>query len=80
MSCPLKYLNYAISLAIRHQQQSHISGLSFKMKVMAIQDTTKSFIITKMLSGMERKHKRVNAGKPITYEILEKIINVLLHV
>jgi hypothetical protein len=29
---------------------------------------------------MERKHKRVNARKPITFEILEKIINVLLHV
>jgi hypothetical protein len=42
---------------------------SFKMKVMAIQDTTKSFVITKMLCGMERKHKRVNARKPITFEI-----------
>ena len=28
----------------------------------------------------KRKHKRVNARKPITFEILEKIINVLLHV
>ena len=60
--------------------KSYISGLRFKMKVMAIQDTTKSFVITKMLCGMERKHKRVNARKPITFEILEKIINVLLHV
>ena len=42
------------------------------MKVIAIQDTAKSFVITKMLSGMERK--------PITFEIFEKIINVLLHV
>ena len=49
------------------------------MKAMAIQDTTKSFVITKMC-GMERKHKRVNARKPITFEILEKIIDVLLHV
>ena len=28
----------------------------------------------------KRKHKRVNARKPVTFEILEKIINVLLHV
>jgi hypothetical protein len=48
--------------------------------VVQIQDTTKSFVITKMVCGMERKHKRVNARKPITFEILEKIINVLLHV
>ena len=51
-----------------------------KVSVMAIQDTTKSFAITKMLCGRERKHKRVNARKPITFEILEKIINVLLHI
>jgi hypothetical protein len=50
------------------------------MKVMAIQDTTKSFVITTMLSGMERMHKGVNARKPITFEILEKIIDVFLHV
>jgi hypothetical protein len=27
------------------------------MKVITIQNTTKSFVITKMLSGMERMHK-----------------------
>jgi hypothetical protein len=68
-------MNYEASTA-----KSYISGLSFKMKVMAIQYTTKSFVITKMFSGMERMHKRVNARKPITFEIVEKIINVLLHV
>jgi hypothetical protein len=68
-------MNYEASTA-----KSYISGLSFKMKVMAIQDTTKSFVITKMVCGMERMHKRVNARKSITFEIVEKIINVLLHV
>jgi hypothetical protein len=63
----LEKMNYKASTA-----KSYISGLSFKMKVIAIQDTAKSFVITKMLSGMERK--------PITFEIFEKIINVLLHV
>jgi hypothetical protein len=53
------------------------------MKVMAIQDTTKSFVITKMLCGMERKHKRVNARKPITFEIsnsneISSILNMCL--
>ena len=43
------------------------------MKVMAIQDTTKSFVITSMLSGMERMHKGVNARKPITFEILKRL-------
>ena len=71
----LEKMNYEVSTA-----KSYISGLSFKMKVITIQNTTKSFVITKMLSGMERMHKRVNARKPITFEILEKIINVLLHV
>lgn len=48
----LEKMNYKASTA-----KSYISGLSFKMKVMAIQDTTKSFVITKMLPGMERMHK-----------------------
>lgn len=48
----LEKRNYKASTA-----KSYISGLSFKMKVMAIQDTTKSFVITKMLPGMERMHK-----------------------
>ena len=69
----LEKMNYKASTA-----KSYISG--FKMKVMAIQDTTKSFVITKMLCGMERKHKRINARKTITFEIWEKNINVLLHV
>ena len=68
-------MNYEVSTT-----KSYISGLSLKIKVMTIQNTTKSFVITKMLSWMERMHKRVNARKPITFEILEKIINVLLHV
>ena len=71
----LEKMNYKASTA-----KSYISVLSFKMKVMAIQDTTKSFVITKIVCGMERKHKRVNARKPITFEILEKITNVVLHV
>lgn len=57
--------------------KSYLSSLSIKIKVMAIQDTMESFVITKM-SGII--HKRVKARKPITFELLENIIKVLLHV
>ena len=60
--------------------KSYISGLSFKMKMLGMSDTTKSFIISKMLHGMEKLHKRVDARKPITFEILEKIITALPNV
>ena len=60
--------------------KSYISGLSFKMKLMGLFDTTKSFIIAKMLQGMEKLHKRVDARKPITFEILERIIAALPNV
>ena len=35
-------------------------------------NVTKSFVITKMLSGMERMHKRVNARKPITLKFWKR--------
>ena len=49
--------------------KSYISGLSFKMKMLGMSDTTESFIISKMLHGMEKLHKRVDIRKPITFEI-----------
>ena len=57
--------------------KSYISGLSFKMKILGLKDTTNSFIIQKMLAGMQRLHKRVDARKPITFDILSKIIFTL---
>ena len=39
--------------------KSYISGLSFRMKISGLLDTTNSFIIKQMLLGMQRLHKRV---------------------
>lgn len=45
-----------------------------------VKDTTKSFIISKMLFGMEKINKHIDARKPITLELLHNIIAVLKHV
>lgn len=64
--------NYSPSTA-----RSYISGISFYLKVSNLHDATNSFIVKKMLSGMQRLSKRCDCRKPITLEILTNIIHIL---
>ena len=57
--------------------RSYISGISFYLKVRGLHDTTNSFIVKKMLSGMQRLSKRCDCHKPVTLDILTNIINIL---
>lgn len=57
--------------------KSYISSLSFTMKISGLLDTTNSFIITKMLLGMQRLHKRVDSRRPITIDLLMQIFDAL---
>ena len=56
--------------------KSCISGLSFRMKISGLLDTTNSFIIKKMLLGMQRLHKRVDS-RTITIDLLVHIFDAL---
>jgi hypothetical protein len=53
--------------------KSYISGLSFRMTISGLLDTTNSFIIKKMLLGMQRLHKRVDSRRPITIDLLDAL-------
>jgi hypothetical protein len=60
--------------------KSYISGLSFRVKISGLLDTTNySFIITKILLGMQRLHKRVDSRRPITIDLLVHIFDTLQH-
>lgn len=47
------------------------------MKIFGLLDTTNSFIIKKMLLGMQRLHKRVDSRRPITIDLLMHIFDAL---
>jgi bifunctional DNase/RNase len=51
--------------------------LSFRMTISGLLDTTNSFIIKKMLLGMQRLHKRVDSRRPITIDLLVHIFYAL---
>jgi hypothetical protein len=42
-----------------------------------LEDRTQSFILKKMLQGMQRLDKKKDSRKPITIDILQKIIPIL---
>jgi truncated hemoglobin YjbI len=48
------------------------------MKISGLLDTTNSFIIKKMLLGLQRLHKRVDSRRPITIDLLVHIFYALL--
>jgi bifunctional DNase/RNase len=47
------------------------------MKISGLLDTTNSFIIKKMLLGLQRLHKRVDSRRPITIDLLMHIFDAL---
>ena len=54
--------------------KSYISGISYKIKINNLEDRTQSFILKKMLQGMQRLDKKNDSRKPITIDIMQKII------
>ena len=60
--------------------RSYISGISFSHKLLGIEDTTKSFIISKMLEGLHRRNPRKDVRAPITLNLLKQIVKALPHV
>ena len=58
----------------------YLSGISYWLKAMGMQDLTESFIIQKMLKGMDNLYSAVDTRKPITIELLARIMNALTFV
>lgn len=60
--------------------RSYVSGISFSQKALNLNDTTKNFVIAKMLEGVTRDNPRKDTRAPITLPLLNRIVNVLPHV
>jgi hypothetical protein len=50
--------------------KSYMSGIRFYLKMNGVHDITDSFILKKMLKGMQRLEKRGDCRKPITLDLL----------
>lgn len=80
--CPVTHLvNYVAFMSDQGYSPStvkvYLSGISFYMKSNDFQDLTQSFIIQKMMRGMFRLDKRYDCRKPITLDILIKLLEAL---
>lgn len=54
---------------------TYISGLSFAHKIREIKDTTKSFVVQKLIEGFRRKHpSKADVRLPICRVLLKKLI------
>ncbi|KAK3099696.1 hypothetical protein FSP39_008146 [Pinctada imbricata] len=57
--------------------RSYVSGISFKCKTEYDFDPTNAFVIAKLLEGFKRTNPTTDSRKPITLQILHKIIEIL---
>ncbi|KAJ8311104.1 hypothetical protein KUTeg_011345 [Tegillarca granosa] len=64
--------NYSPSTA-----RSYISAIGYHCKISGFADVTQSFIVKKMLTGLNRIDKRRDIRMPITVDILQKILHSL---
>ncbi|KAJ8304804.1 hypothetical protein KUTeg_018387 [Tegillarca granosa] len=55
--------------------RTYISAIGNRCKMLNFTDTTKSFIVKKMLIGLTRLDKRTDIRMPITVDILKKLLN-----
>jgi len=55
----------------------YLSGLSYWLRINVLSDLTQSFIIQKMLKSMDKLYGKPDSPKPITLDLLTKLINVL---
>ena len=73
-------INYIAFLSKKKKKataKSYISGISYKIKINNLEDRTQSLFFLKMLQGMQRLDKKNDSRKPITIDILQKIIPIL---
>ena len=57
--------------------KTYISGIGFYLKIQGFLDLTSSFIIQKMLRGMLRLDRRFDCRRPITLDILIRLLSAL---
>ena len=59
---------------------TYLAGISYYHKLYNMNDTTKSFIVTKVIEGTKRKPVLKDPRSPITLDILSKLVEALPHV
>ncbi|OCT58760.1 hypothetical protein XELAEV_18001723mg [Xenopus laevis] len=57
--------------------QKHLAGISFWLKLLGLEDVTKSFLLKQILKGISRMGRSSDTRKPITLLILNKLLAAL---
>ncbi|CAC5377645.1 unnamed protein product [Mytilus coruscus] len=58
----------------------YISGISFSHKARNLEDTTKNFVVSKVLEGLHRNYPQRDNRAPITLPLLRQITDALLSI
>ena len=57
---------------------TYISAISYKHKIALQQDPTSNFLVKKLIEGAKsRTGRRIDSRRPVTYELLVKLLNAL---
>ena len=56
-----------------------LSAISYRLKMLSLQDTTKLFIVSQLMASIRRTGVEGDRRKPITPTILQQLINALEH-
>jgi hypothetical protein len=60
--------------------KTYLAGISFHCKISGMEDTTKSFVVNKLVEGLGRSTASQDARKPVTIDVLIKLTRVLRQV
>lgn len=82
---PIDHLIYYIAFLSKEgysykTAKTYLSGINHKIKLNNWNDHSNSFILEKMLKGMQRIGKTIDSRKPITIDVLKQILPVLRNV
>ncbi|CAC5384689.1 unnamed protein product [Mytilus coruscus] len=74
-------VQFIVYLSLKHLSPAtvrlYISGMSFSHKARNLKDTTKNFVVSKMLEDLHRNHPQRDNRAPITLSLLRQIIDAL---
>jgi hypothetical protein len=75
---------YIAYMSLQHYAHSTVSGhvavISYKCEINNLTDNTKQFVINSLLEGLRRSRRADDTRRPITREILSKLIKALSNV
>lgn len=77
----INFIAYLSANSCSHSTvRCYLSAISYQLQIQGKQDTTKAFIVKKLLEGLHRLNPSKDVRSPITLPLLSQITSILPHV